>query len=306
MCNPPKNEVYKVPEGKRKEKPLYSTLIEPEELQTLLGSDLLVVLDCRFDLKKPLAGSESYLKEHIPTAIYVDLERDLSGPLSPKTGRHPLPSVEKMTETFSLFGITDGIQVVAYDDSDSSFAARAWWMLQYLGHDRAAVLNGGFTAWTNRGYAVETKHHLKPRRVFKARPQKSWLVEVDQVADLSLVVDSRDPARYRGEVEPIDPVAGHIPGARNLFYRNHLDSDLRWKGRQEISENLKDLTDSPTFYCGSGVTACVNVLAAKVAGVKNPRLYAGSWSEWIRDPSRPVETANKGLSPPAGGNKTSA
>jgi thiosulfate/3-mercaptopyruvate sulfurtransferase len=198
-----------------------------------------------------------------------------------------------MQEVFAALGIGDGMQVFAYDDQSGSFAARLWWMLRYLGHTAVAVLDGGWKDWLAQDYPVEAGPRHPEPAAFTARPQPGLLLQAEAVSSVSCLVDSRDPARYRGEAEPVDPVAGHIPGALNYFWRNNLDAQGRFRSPAELKRQLLSLFGSgepaeAAFYCGSGVTACHNLLAAVHAGLAMPRLYAGSWSEWCADPARPV------------------
>ncbi|MCR9052359.1 MAG: sulfurtransferase [Phaeodactylibacter xiamenensis] len=279
---------------------MFRTIISPQELHEKLGRQTWVIIDCRYSLGHPDAGEEAYKKSHIPGASYAHLDRDLSGKVVPgKTGRHPLPSIVKMTQRFSSWGISDGIQVVLYDDRSGAIAARLWWMLRYLGHDRVAVLDGGWRAWEAEGYPVETAIMGAGPRVFKPRERESWVVDADHVqrrlgAENFLLVDSRMPERYRGEDEPIDPVAGHIPGATNFPHTDLVDSEGMWLTPDELEERFQtlvgnDVADEMVFYCGSGVTACRNLLAHHHAGFGDAKLYPGSWSDWITDPERPIE-----------------
>ena len=289
----------------------FKTLIDAASLQTLLGTprtpSSLIVLDCRFDLAAPDAGGRAYLAGHIPTARYVDLNRDLSAPISAASGRHPLPAPERMAARFEQLGVRGHSQVVAYDDVNGSFAARAWWLLRWLGHSRAAVLDGGMKAWRAAGGAVE------PGGVTQAadsapgdsapsasapRVDPEAVVSSAELVDLlkegrRLLVDARAPERFAGTVEPIDAVAGHIPGAVNHPFSANLRDDGRFLPPDELErlwrERLNGVSPADTVaMCGSGVTACHNLLAMEIAGLPGARLYAGSWSEWIRDPERPV------------------
>jgi thiosulfate/3-mercaptopyruvate sulfurtransferase len=279
---------------------MFRTIISPQELHEKLGRQTWVIIDCRYSLGHPDAGEEAYKKSHIPGASYAHLDRDLSGKVVPgKTGRHPLPSIVKMTQRFSSWGISDGIQVVLYDDRSGAIAARLWWMLRYLGHDRVAVLDGGWRAWEAEDYPVETAIVGAGPRVFKPRVRENWVVDADHVqrrlgAENFLLVDSRMPERYRGEDEPIDPVAGHIPGATNFPHTDLVDSEGMWLTPDELEERFQtlvgnDVADEMVFYCGSGVTACRNLLAHHHAGFGDAKLYPGSWSDWITDPERPIE-----------------
>lgn len=277
----------------------FRTVISATELGESLAHDGLVVLDCRFDLLEPEAGRLDWLAAHIPGARYVDLDRDLTGIVTAETGRHPLPEAGEMAKRFGAMGINNDAQVVVYDDSNGAIASRAWWMLRWLGHERVAVLDGGWSRWVSHGYSVSAGEEQANAAVFAPNPQLSATLGLDEllrgpgaIQELRLV-DARDPARFRGEIEPIDPVAGHIPGSRNLYFGNTLAPDGTLLPPEQVRQRLAqvldgDLDASWSVMCGSGVTACQLALAAEHAGVRAPRLYAGSFSEWIRDPSRPV------------------
>ena len=276
----------------------FSAVISPAELAACLAEPSLHVVDCRASLQNPAAGRELYGKSHLPRAVFADLLEDLSGPIvAGKTGRHPLPDVDVFVRQLRQWGIGAGSQVVAYDDAGGAFAARLWWMLRWLGHDAVAVLDGGFSAWVAEGRPVTDEVETSPLGDFVARPRAELLATAKELAaPQSLdrkVFDARAPERYRGDVEPIDPVAGHIPGALNLPFAENL-RDGRFLSpaelRQRFAAALAGATpESSVVYCGSGVTACHDVLAFARAGLPLPKLYAGSWSEWITDPSRPTE-----------------
>jgi thiosulfate/3-mercaptopyruvate sulfurtransferase len=292
----------------------------------------LVIFDCRFDLTAPDAGRRMYLEGHIPTARYVDLNRDLSAPVSGASGRHPLPAPERMAARFRELGVRDRSQVVVYDEVNGSFAARAWWLLRWLRHSRVALLDGGMKAWRAAGGAVETGGTIEPAdspqadspqadspqedppqavspqaappRADSSRPTPSPKVDSHAVvgsAELvgllregcGLLVDARAPERFAGTVEPIDAVAGHVPGAVNHPFSANLRDDGRFLPAAELArrwrERLGGVSPADTIaMCGSGVTACHNLLAMEIAGLPGAKLYAGSWSEWIRDPERPI------------------
>jgi thiosulfate/3-mercaptopyruvate sulfurtransferase len=235
----------------------------------------------------------AYLDGHIQHAVYAHLEHDLSGPAVTGRGRHPLPTNAVLTATLGRFGIDCAAQVVAYDAAGGSIAARLWWLLRHLGHTQVAVLDGGWTAWLDAGFPVVCGEERNAPRGFQARPDDRWFVGIDQVPSAPLLVDSRDPARYRGDHEPIDKMAGHIPGAVNRFWKQNLDYSGRFLPAEQLRSAFLDLfkgtpSDQAVFYCGSGVTACHNILAVEHAGLPTPRLYAGSWSEWCSNPGRPI------------------
>lgn len=279
---------------------MYNTIISPEELHEKLHRQTWIIIDCRYSLGHPEAGQQAYLKSHIPRAVYAHLDRDLSGKIVPgTTGRHPLPPIVKLTQRFSGWGIGERIQVVLYDDRSGAIAARLWWMLRWLGHESVAVLDGGWRAWTSRGFPVTSEIVLPGPRVFKPKPKANWIVDADHVerrlgAENFLLVDSRSPTRFSGEDEPIDPVAGHIPGATNFPHTDLVEPDGTWLSPNELERRFdgllgNDEADEVVFYCGSGVTACRNLLAHKHAGLGDAKLYPGSWSEWITVPERPIE-----------------
>jgi thiosulfate/3-mercaptopyruvate sulfurtransferase len=280
---------------------IYKTLIEAEDLARHLDADDWVIVDCRFSLEDPGWGRQAYREAHIPAAVYAHLDEDLCGPIVPgHTGRHPLPSIEHLSECLSRWGIADHVQVVAYDDAGGAMAAaRLWWLLRWLGHERAAVLNGGWSEWRRRGFPQRSGVEQGEYRKFTPRPAKDMTVTAAEILTLKgdkklVLVDVRSPERYRGEFEPIDPVAGHIPGAISIPYQALLQAGkllppdaLRERFATHLDEGQ---VAQAVFYCGSGVTAALSVLAATHAGLGTPILYPGSWSEWICDPQRPIET----------------
>jgi len=273
----------------------YRTLISAQELHASLDEPGWVILDCRFDLTFPdRVAQEVYPLGHIPGALLADLQRDLSGRTTGRNGRHPLPPAEQLVERFSRWGIGPGSQVVAYDDN-SGYAARAWWSLRYMGHTAAAVLDGGLAAWAERGYPLTQEPGHPTRAEFRGAPRPELLLPAEEVQSAARLLDARAPERYRGDLEPIDRVAGHIPGARNYPWATSLGDDGRLLAADVLRDQLLaalggvDPADAVT-YCGSGVTACNVVLAMEHAGLSGLRLYPGSWSEWSSDPARPVET----------------
>ena len=282
---------------------MFETLIDVEALQALLGQPRLTVVDCRFDLMNPEAGRQAYWRAHIPGARYADLNRDLSAPVGPHTGRHPLPLPEVFARHLSHLGIGNDTQVVAYDEANGSIAARLWWMLRWLGHDAAAVLDGGFKAWSAHGGALQSgeagpEAAERVTRHFTPRIDADSVVSTAEVerglqGPNAVLVDARAQERYAGTVEPIDPVAGHIPGAVNHPFTANLGADGRFLPAAELKRRWQERlpgggAENLVAMCGSGVTACHNLLSLEVAGLAGGKLYAGSWSEWIRDPRRPI------------------
>ncbi|MGF1568615.1 MAG: sulfurtransferase [Nodosilinea sp.] len=272
--------------------PTPSSLVTPEWLVNHLDDPNLVIVDCRFSLADPNQGRQQYEAGHIPNARYLDLNRDLSSPVLAHGGRHPLPDPDAFRQTLEAIGVSSqgsvGLTlVVAYDDSRFAFAARLWWLLKYLGHEAVAVLDGGWGGWQGGGYPVSTKiPSIKPGR-FSPNPHSAWVVDIDYVRRRKdeagvLLIDSRAPERYRGEVEPIDPVAGSIPGAANFFWQEVSTTAGQMCAAPDLAQHWAslDAADEVIVYCGSGVTACVNLLAQAVAGQPMGRLYAGGWSDW--------------------------
>jgi len=279
----------------------FTTLIIPAVLAMHLDDDdpSYVIVDCRFKLDDVEWGRREYAAAHIRGAVYADLNHDLSGPRSGTNGRHPLPDAHALAHTFSRLGIASGVQVVAYDQSNGMFASRLWWMLRWLGHDAAAVLDGGLAKWVAEGRPTAAGAEPPQAREFRGVPRAAMAVSADEVAahigtSECRLVDARAPERYRGETEPIDKTPGHIPGAANHFYQWNVDEHGLFHTpeqlRARLQESLGDARpDQVVCYCGSGVTACHNLLALEHAGMKGAKLYPGSWSEWSSDAARPVE-----------------
>jgi thiosulfate/3-mercaptopyruvate sulfurtransferase len=278
----------------------FTTLIDAPSLAGLLRDPGVALIDCRFDLVNPDAGRNAYLAGHIPGARYADLNKDLSAPVSLVSGRHPLPSPEVFAATLENWGIGDRTQVVAYDQANSSIAARAWWMLRWLGHRTVAVLDGGLTAWVAAGGALASgqERFEGARPHFSAHPDAAAVIGAAEVASLlrdprCLLIDARAAERYAGLVEPIDSVAGHIAGAVSHPFTQNLRPDGRFLPAPELRRLWDErragrAPDELAAMCGSGVTACHNLLSLEVAGLGGARLYAGSWSEWIKDPGRAI------------------
>ena len=272
---------------------MYNTLIEAGTVYKHLAGPDWTFVDCQYDLADKNAGYRSYLAGHIPGAVYASLHKDLSGQPDTDYGRHPVPSRGALETTFSTMGISNHKQVVAYDNSGGTFAARLWWLLNYAGHTRVAVLDGGLNAWTQAGYNLKNNEEHAVMGSFKAVLNGAALVRLNEVATVPRLIDSREPDRYAGKTEPIDSVAGHIPGAINHFWKNNLDGQGKFLTPERLGQALREVysgtrAEDVVFYCGSGVSACHNLLAAVHAGYPLPGLYAGSWSEWCSDPSRPV------------------
>jgi thiosulfate/3-mercaptopyruvate sulfurtransferase len=277
-----------------------TTLIDTKTLADHLADPAFAVIDCRFNLADERWGERNYLEEHIPGAAYAHLDRDLSGTKTGNNGRHPLPNAQGLTATLGLFGIDSGVQVVAYDQDSGMYASRFWWLLRWMGHEAVAVLDGGFAKWTSEGRPTARGKESRSPRAFRGAPLADMVVNASDVAALAhrtdwRLVDARAPERFRGETEPIDRIAGHIPGAVNHFFMRNLATDGTFLLPGPLRAGLRQATDdiAPEHlvcYCGSGVTACVNLLALEHAGLGGAKLYPGSWSEWSSDPTRPIET----------------
>lgn len=277
----------------------FTTLISTGALALHLDDPAFLLVDCRYKLDDAGWGAREYAAGHVPGAIYADLGHDLAGPANGMNGRHPLPDPHTLAQTFGRMGVASGVQVVAYDQENGMYASRLWWLLRWLGHDTVAVLDGGFRKWTAESRpAVSGVEHRAPS-TFSGAPRAEMAVDVAAVAAMVdtpawRLIDARAPERYRGDNEPIDKKAGHIPGAANHFYQANLDEHGLFRTPEQLRAELKDAigetpADHVVCYCGSGVTACHNLLALEHAGIKGAKLYAGSWSEWSADPSRPVE-----------------
>ena len=278
------------------------TLIDAEALADRLGDPRLRLFDCRFDLARPDDGRVRYLEAHLPGAVHADLNRDLAAPGTLTSGRHPLPAPAAFEARLRSWGVNADSPVVAYDDGNGMYAARLWWMLRWLGHDEVAVLDGGLRRWLKLGLPVTDEVPQPAAGDFVAHPRTSMAVDAAAVLDASAdprarILDARAPERYRGEVEPIDAVAGHVPGARNHPFVQGLDGEGRFLTPEALREAFtRSLDGAPPArtiaMCGSGVTACHLLLALEHAGLPGALLYPGSWSEWSSDPSRPVRTGD--------------
>jgi thiosulfate/3-mercaptopyruvate sulfurtransferase len=278
----------------------FDTLVTAATLAKHLDDPAWVVFDCRFSLDDPADGARAYRDGHVPGARYAHLDRDLSAPLSAGSGRHPLPLPETVIAKLGAWGVTRNSQVVAYDDAGGAFAARLWWLLRWLGHEPAAVLDGGWGQWRREGRAETVNETPAQPTVFQAGPPLTGYLSAGDVREglagqAILLLDARAPERFRGEVEPIDAISGHVPGASNRPFQENLAADGRFLPRDVLHRQYSQLIaryrpEQVVHMCGSGVTACHNLLAMEAAGLKGSGLYAGSWSEWIRDPRRPVAT----------------
>jgi thiosulfate/3-mercaptopyruvate sulfurtransferase len=282
----------------------FTTLIETNEVAAHLDDPNWAIIDCRYFLNHPELGRKQYLDAHIPGAVYADLHDDLSGPATKEAaGRHPLPDAATFAATLSSWGIDDKVQVVAYDGAGGMVAGRLWWMLNWLGHEQVAVLNGDYRAWFHEGRPSVSGEESRPPRIFTARVHPERFVTAEQVmASLNnptmKLLDARARDRFRGENETLDPKAGHIPGAKSAPYTENLDAHGRFLPPQELAARFQNLLgetagDDAVLYCGSGVTAAHNALAMAIAGVGTPRIYSGSWSDWITDPTRPIATGDE-------------
>jgi len=277
----------------------YTTLVSTAELAAHLDDPAWVVIDCRHDISKPEVGEQEYAAAHIPGARFLHLDRDLSAPRNGKNGRHPLPDREAFMRTLGAAGIDSSKQVVAYDAKLGVYPSRLWWMLRWLGHDRVAVLEGGFAKWTQEQRAVSDKLPAVKTTHFSGTP-RALAVDANELLGIigqpgRAIIDARSPDRFRGENETLDPVGGRIRGSINRFYRDNLDRSGCFKPAAELRQAFAALLgalppEAVVHSCGSGVSACHNVLAMEIAGLHGSKLYPGSWSEWSSDQSRPTET----------------
>ena len=277
---------------------MYSTIVSTDLLAAHL--DDWTIVDCRFDLQHEHWGRDEYRLAHIPGAVYASLNADLSSAPNGTNGRHPLPSVDALAATFGRLGIDRSTQVIAYDQDAGPYASRLWWMLRYLGHDAVAVLDGGWAKWERENRPTRSGDEARPPATFIPATRPGNRAEIGEVVSRSadggaLLIDARAPERFEGRSETIDRVAGHIPGAANHFFKQNLAADGTMLPPETLRANFERLLSGrapgdAVMYCGSGVTACQNLLAMEHAGLPGTRLYVGSWSEWSSDPSRPIET----------------
>lgn len=276
----------------------YTTLISAQTLHQQINNPDWIIVDCRFSLADTEAGAKAYRHGHIPNARYAHLDKDLSSAITDFTGRHPLPNFALLAKKLGDWGITNTSQVVAYDDAGGAFASRLWWLLRCMGHDKVAVLDGGVKQWQKQGLPVTTAlPRVKPATFRPYLNEATWLNAVQVQNSLAqkaiCLVDARTPERYRGKQEPIDPIAGHIPGALNRAFQLNLDSNGLFLPAEQLRGQFNRLIgatvpEQVVHYCGSGVTACHNLLAMEQAGLTGSKLYPGSWSEWIRNKNRAV------------------
>jgi thiosulfate/3-mercaptopyruvate sulfurtransferase len=277
----------------------FHTLVTTEELARHLTDTAWSIVDCRYNLADVEWGTVAYATAHVPGAAYANLDQDLSGKKTGRNGRHPLPTPESAARVFSRLGIGRGVQVAAYDQDNGMFASRLWWLLRWLGHDAVAVLDGGFAKWTAEGRPTRSGIEQHEARTFEPRPNDAMTIDAEGVEQVLhnprwRLIDARAPERYRGEVEPIDKAAGRIPSAANHPYLSNVTADHTFKPARQLraafdAEAGDVPIDHVVCYCGSGVTACHNLLALEHAGLEGARLYPGSWSEWSSDPGRPIE-----------------
>jgi len=280
---------------------MFTTLISTESLAAHLDGSWAIV-DCRYDLRDEDWGAAQYRAGHVPGAVYASLSKDLSSTPTGSNGRHPVPCVEDLEATLGRLGISASTQVAIYDQDSGIFASRMWWTLRYLGHDAAAVLDGGWARWVREGRPVQAGEEQRAPAAFTGRRRKEMRMPLDQVQSAlgggsMLLVDARAPERFEGRNETVDRVAGHIPGAVNHFFKRNLTEEGQMLPPDTLRRQFEEMlggrpAEQVVMYCGSGVTACQNLLAMEHAGIHGARLYPGSWSEWSSDPRRPVETGS--------------
>ena len=278
----------------------YKTLVSAAVVAEHLQDNNWLIMDCRFDLSRPEAGLQSWQKSHIPGAVYVNLNEDMAGPHTTDSGRHPLPDPSVLANKLRGWGLNHDSQAVVYDDAHGAIAARMWWLLRWLGHDRTALLDGGFDHWLQSGYPGNQETGEARIGHFQERPDDTMWVDTSYIEsmlenDNFALIDARHPDRYSGAKETIDPEGGHIPTAVNHFFMNNIDPDTAcFLSAEKLRERHTALLRKTTVHsCGSGVTACHNLLAMEIAGLPMSPLYVGSWSEWIRDPKRRRARSNQ-------------
>lgn len=276
----------------------YKTIISAKDLIKNLNNENFIIFDCRCDISDSSYGIDAYNEGHIENSIFVDIDHDLASEKTADSGRHPLPDPELFSEKLSQWGMTNNKQAVIYDDAGGAFAGRMWWILKWLGHPDVAVLDGALGAWMSAGGKLTSKATIFERAVFEPNLNNSMHVSIKDVEDAQykmnkLIIDARSKERYLGIKDPVDPIAGHIPGAISHPLGKNLDKNGHFKSPEELRHNFIKLigdTDSSDIIsmCGSGITACHNILALEISGIKNVSLFVGSWSEWITDKSRPI------------------
>lgn len=279
-----------------------SYFISVEELRKKMtkSDDNLVIVDTRFRLDDPKVGRQDYERDHLPGAVYFDLEKDLSSDMGEHGGNHPLPLVHTFADKLGMAGIDQNTMVVVYDKANDMFAPRFWWLLHYLGHEKSYLLEGGYEAWVKAGYPISNEITRKPRKKFTPNIRREMVVDVEDIKEniqkrYASLIDSRSYERYIGKVEPLYHKAGHIPGAKNYFWMDVLDKEGKWKSKEELEEHFSGLDkDSEIIVsCGSGVSATPNIMALKMAGFKHVKLYPGSYSDWISYNENRVETKDE-------------
>jgi thiosulfate/3-mercaptopyruvate sulfurtransferase len=279
----------------------YTTLVSAVVLERHLDDPEWVIFDCRHDLARHTYGRAQFLEAHIPGAHFLDAESDFSGVKGAHTGRHPLPDPAAFAAKLGALGVDETKQVVTYDAHGGVFAARVWWMLRWLGHDAAAVLDGGYDEWLREGRRVSSAVPPPAPKRFVPQPRPvhvdTAFVQANLAGGRARVIDARAPDRYRGDNETLDPVGGHIPGAVNRFYKDNLDATGRFKPAEQLAQEWRAILggvapERIVHSCGSGVSACHNALAMEIAGLRGSFLYPGSWSEWCAEPTRPIATGS--------------
>ena len=281
----------------------YKTIISAAQLAQIAANENVRIFDCRFFLKDPQGGLKKYQEGHIPGAQFADMDTQLSSPMTDTSGRHPLPNVETFIDQLHAWGVDNSTQVIAYDDMSGAFAARLWWMMRWVGHTRVAVLDGGLQQWTENGYDLSQDTPQFSPGDFSGQADMQWLVDIDTVrkeldANNITLIDARAADRFTGKDQKTDPVPGHVPGANNLPFGGNLNKQGMFQSPDLIRKRFEGVIQNRSIdrvvnMCGSGVTACHNLLAMEIAGFEPPKLFVGSWSQWIRDPARPVATGDE-------------
>lgn len=280
---------------------MYTTIVDPQTLAAHIDDRNWVVMDCRFNLMNPEEGRQLYHQGHIPNARFMDLNEDLASPKTATTGRHPLPDAQQLANKLGELGVDENTQVVVYDGDCGAFAARAWWLLRWLGHEAVAVLDGGLKHWQQAGFSLTPELPKIISRSFTGRPDNNLWVDTAFVESFieakgnGMLLDARAAERFRGEQEPADPIAGHVPTAYNAPFSGNLNEQQQFLPAEQLRQRFEGLlggrpVQETVCMCGSGVTACHNLLALEIAGLSGARLYVGSWSEWVTSSARPVAT----------------